>query len=151
MASCSTLRIAVYNLRARGFDSLFAAFIGLTQSKRAGPQVVAAHDYAEQLSSAGRPCAALSERTLPRECAGVVAVSSAMPCIGESLPFGRVGCSKRVSHACRRRLPARSLIDGIPFPLLVRDLDGNELFFWLPNDTWAALERDATASSEAGS
>jgi catechol 2,3-dioxygenase-like lactoylglutathione lyase family enzyme len=35
--------------------------------------------------------------------------------------------------------------------LLVRDLDGNELFFWLPNDTWAALERDATASSEAGS
>ena len=34
--------------------------------------------------------------------------------------------------------------------LVVRDLDANELFFWLPNGTWAALE-NAGARVERGS
>jgi catechol 2,3-dioxygenase-like lactoylglutathione lyase family enzyme len=33
--------------------------------------------------------------------------------------------------------------------LVIRDLDGNELFFWLPDDTWAALETPAPEVSRA--
>lgn len=35
--------------------------------------------------------------------------------------------------------------------LVVRDLDANEMFFWLPNDAWTALEREAVDAGEAGS
>lgn len=35
--------------------------------------------------------------------------------------------------------------------LVVRDLDANEIFFWLPNDTSTAPERAAIDAGEAGS
>lgn len=52
-------------------------------------------------------------------------------------------------HLREKGIRAERIEWGRP-TLLVRDLDGNELFFWLPNDTWAALDRDASGSRQAG-
>ena len=53
-------------------------------------------------------------------------------------------------HLVERGIQTERVDWGRP-TLLIKDLDGNELFLWLPNDTWAALESDVLASSKPAS
>lgn len=50
-------------------------------------------------------------------------------------------------HLVERGIQTERIDWGRP-TLLIKDLDGNELFFWLPNDTWAAMENDALEPSK---
>ena len=53
-------------------------------------------------------------------------------------------------HLVERGIQTERVDWGRP-TLVVRDLDANELFFWLPNHTWAAMESDALESNKPAS
>ena len=53
-------------------------------------------------------------------------------------------------HLVEKGIQTQRIDWGRP-TLLIKDLDGNELYFWLPNATWAAMGYDALESSKPAS
>ena len=53
-------------------------------------------------------------------------------------------------HLVEKGIQTQRIDWGRP-TLLIKDLDGNELYLWLPNATWAAMGYDALESSKPAS
>lgn len=79
----------------------------------------------------------VDDRTRPRAGAGRVF-------IGLEDEQGEPFCQ----HVLATGIPIQRLEWGRP-TLVIRDLDANELFFWLPHDDFTGLETPALESSEA--